>query len=82
MTLGNGYSLVHNDVNILENILEKKRGQWPMRNRTVLMPHCRRAPDCCDKGRTKKRKKNTTVVWRVGKIPIGIPKEEWRSKVV
>lgn len=24
MTLGNGYSLVHNDVNILENILEKK----------------------------------------------------------
>lgn len=53
-----------------------------MRNRTVLMPHCRRAPDCCDKGRTKKRKKNTTVVWQVGKIPIGIPKEEWRSKVV
>ena len=53
-----------------------------MRNRTVLMPHCRRAPDCCDKERTKKRKKNTTVVWQVGKIPIGIPKEEWRSKVV
>ena len=28
MTLGNGYSLVHNDVNILENILEKKT--WSM----------------------------------------------------